>query len=188
MIGRRIKAFKYGCAMVCLPDLISQQITGYAQSIPRVYLSPTEDAPLGISSEIHVTILYGLLTSRPEEVAKVLAPLLPVSIILGRTGVFHNEEHIVLKLSVQSPDLARMHREVCRKIDHSKTHPEYKPHVTMAYLVKNDRNPYYYRTFYTDQFAGMKVDIDWILFTTESGRRYEISSSGEVSSLGSRKP
>ena len=112
----RRMAFSYGCLMVGLPQLLTEEVRGYAESIPKGYLKKTEDATRGTPNEIHITVKYGLLTESSEEVANAIAGTEPILVTMGRAGVFHNETENVLRIAVESPGLRALHNLICRNL------------------------------------------------------------------------
>ena len=52
-----------------------------------------------------------------------------------------------------------------------------------AYMKQRQDDPYYYRTFFSDQFEGLEFVADRVVYSTASGKRYSILFSGEVALL-----
>lgn len=90
----------------------------------------------GREAEFHVTIKYGLHTNSPEEVRKVVEGFSGVNMTLGETSVFEGKEHDVVKISVDSADLHRLNALIAEKLECTDTFPDYKPHITLAYVKK----------------------------------------------------
>ena len=173
-------AYSYGCIMVPVPPVLADSIRGYAETIPEALRKRTEDASNGIPDEVHITVKYGILTEDVNEVAEVVAGTNPIRIKLGRAGVFHNPTEAVIRLSVDSPELRELHNKVCHNLRHVNTYRDYHPHVTVAYMIKREDDPYYYRTFFSDDFEGLEFDVDRVIFSTSSGQKKSISFLGEV--------
>ena len=182
-MSKRVIAYSYGCLMVPVSIALASSISCYAESIPEALRVKTEDAPNGIPTEKHITVKYGILTEDVEEVASVVAGTLPIVVKLGRAGVFHNEDAAVIRLSVESPDLQRLNQKVCKRLKTVETHPGYKPHLTIAYMVQKKDDPYYYRAFFSDEFEGREFFADRVVFSAAGGDRYSILLNGEVSLL-----
>ena len=106
----------------------------------------TEDNK-GYSDNPHVTILYGF---HDEEVdhnelekdikEKITAPIINFKNI----SVFENEKFDVVKFDLKHDSLNEMN-EYFKKFPHTDTFPEYKPHVTIAY-VKSGLGKKYIKT------------------------------------------
>lgn len=176
----RRMAFSYGCVMIRLPQLLSDEIRAYAASIPQLLRKRTEDMPGGIPDEVHITVKYGILTEDAEDVANVLAGTEPIVIKLGHASVFHNEDAAVLKLGVESVGLRKLHNRICKNIAHVNTYRDFHPHVTVAYMVKKEEDPYYYRAFFDDSYAGREFEVGQALFSAASGSQSIISFDGTV--------
>jgi len=174
-------AYSYGCVMVRLPELLAEEIRSYGASIPTQYLKTgNEDAPSGLSKEIHTTVKYGLMEEDPVRVAEVIAGTEPIMVTLGRASIFHNENQAVLKLGIESPGLRALHNKLCSNLRHVNTYRDFRPHVTVAYLVKRDDDPYYYRQFFDDSFVGRQFEVRQLEFSAASGLKCQISIDGEV--------
>lgn len=106
----------------------------YQSRIPDVDLA--ED---GKETNFHVTVKYGLHTSNPEDARMVVRDWLSkrknrtVSATLIGVSCFEATEYDVLKVDVDSPDLVSLNRALS-KLPHTDTHPNYHPHVTLAYV------------------------------------------------------
>ena len=172
-------AYSYGCMMVTVPPFLANPIRDYAETIPEPLRVITEDASNGIPDETHITVKYGILNDDIGEVAEAVFGTLPIVMKLGRAGVFHNLDAAVIRLSVDSRSLQRLHNKICKKLNTINTHPGYHPHVTIAYMKQRQDDPYYYRTFFSDQFEGLEFVADRVVYSTASGKRYSILFSGE---------
>ena len=183
---RRREAYSYGCLMIRLPRPIAEKVMGFGASIPDDCLFTGDSESSGREHDIHITIKYGLKTVDPDEIEKVVEGVEPFSVELGRCGVFHNDECIVLKLAVESKGLMALNNKVCLALDHRDKHVIYRPHVTVAYLNKNHQDPYYYRQFCVDDFKGEVFGVDQLDFTTPKGNRYIIPLNGKRSKVARR--
>jgi 2'-5' RNA ligase len=158
-----------------------------ASTIPdNLLFEGNEDAPGGRATNPHITCKYGLTTFDPEDVEKVVEDVEPFVVTLGRCGIFHNEKSIVLRLAIESQGLMALNSKICRCLKNMDTFREYRPHVTIAYMVRNDKDPYYYREFYDNFLAGEKFGVEKILFTTKGGNRYVIPLNGSKGKVARR--
>lgn len=91
----------------------------------------------GRETEYHVTVRYGLHTDDAEDVRPILSGFGPVAMTFGKPTCFLGSEsgkdYDVIILPVDSPDLHRLHG-LLGPLPHTDTHPEYKPHLTIAYV------------------------------------------------------
>lgn len=124
----------------------------------------------GKEDRLHITVLYGLHTTEPDEIAELVQGFGPIKVRLGRTSLFSNEDADVVKVEVESPDLARLHT-LLTTLEHTSTHPHYRPHITLAYVIANGGSKYQG----WEQVEGQELTLDTLLFSTPSGDESEIS-------------
>jgi hypothetical protein len=98
---------------------------------------------------------------------------------LGKTTIFWVGDSVVLKISVQSSDLAALNANVRRKLECTDTYPDYKPHITIAYLKKNDKNPYWFQKYMTNDFEGIELELNELIFSMPKGPKYKITLGDE---------
>jgi 2'-5' RNA ligase len=172
-------AHSFGCLLARLQEPLASKVRALALSIPDDRIFDDEDGELGREDKPHVTVKYGLHTSDTELVASKVSGFPPFPIALGRVSVFHGDgDFVVLKVSVQSRDLKVLNRHISKTLECTDTHPEYHPHVTIAYLVKDPQNPYYYRDYYTDQFDGQVAEVDVVEWSPAEGPKQNIPLEG----------
>lgn len=94
-------------------------------------ITPEDLSEEGVEDRLHVTCLYGLHTSDPEEVQRVVEAFGPMRFRLGKTSLFQNEDTDVVKVEVHSPDLHRLH-ELLAQLEHTDTHPDYVPQILFS--------------------------------------------------------
>jgi 2'-5' RNA ligase len=123
---------EFSSTQVELPPAISSKLRQLADSIPDSELGEDgrEDAP-------HVTVKFGLHTNDIADVRRVLAGEAPITLTFGKTSLFPAKEgadYDVVKVDVDSPDLHRLNAKIAGALEHTDTHPDYKPHATIAYV------------------------------------------------------
>ena len=115
---------------------------------PEDLLRPRPD--LGIEeplqTEPHTTVLYGFdmddfnwdefheFTNNKKN--------LPYTLHVNNISCFDNPNYDVLKFDVVSPELHDLNEEVKTAFKHTSTFPNYKPHITIAYLKKGTGKKY----------------------------------------------
>lgn len=173
---------EFSSTQVNLPPEAAKAITALGARIPDADLAKDgrEDAP-------HVTVKYGLHGNEPEKVRKLLAGEPPITLSLGKTSIFPNGESNsgdVVKVDVDSPDLHRINKKIADALPHTDTHPEYKPHATIAYV-----KPGLGKKYEGDaSLEGTKFTIDRIVFSGKDGTTTEIPLGGAVSPSKSTAP
>lgn len=82
----------------------------------------------------HITVKYGIHTEDADEIAMVVKDFGPVQVTLGKTFIFPGEEHDVVNVEVKSPALVRLNKLISDSLECTDTHPEYVPHICLAYV------------------------------------------------------
>ena len=135
-------SYEFGCAMIEVPFYDWSQITGMID--PEDVYEVEGDRSYGIQDNPHVTILYGLHSSvSPEDLKEVLDRFDgDLKVRIAGIGIFENEEFDVVKLNVV-PDggLQQLH-DMVSELPNSDQYPEYKPHITIAYVKKGSGKKY----------------------------------------------
>lgn len=135
-----INVSELGCIMldVELPDLSEAIPPGWA------YRSDNPDRwwITGIQAEGHATLLYGLLPDLVDALAvdEVLEdweqPTVESSGLDVFPSPFPDEPYSCIVARVDSPELLDAHQRLSL-LPHINTHPEYKAHVTLAYVHRD---------------------------------------------------
>lgn len=126
----------YSCVMINLPEDLANQVMAWGKlQVKDEDVVVDEKGGKGRETEPHVTVLYGLLDDKPSDLLEqVFENTAPFDIKLGPCSVFRNDGHDVLKLEVISPFLHALNRNVCSVAAYENDFPDYKPHVTIAYV------------------------------------------------------
>lgn len=182
---REIEAYSYGCVMLELPKKLADKVMAISAAIPDddIY---DDGGGTGREDQPHITVKYGLHTDNPDAVRKVLSGCAPVTAELGAMSVFHNEDYVVLKMGVRSPDLVKLNRLISDELKCTDSYPVYHPHVTVAYLRHRKDDPYWYRDLYDDSLEGESFESDTLLFSTADDDDYDIKLTGNTASVVER--
>ncbi len=125
-------AHKFSSTQIALTGDAADRILDLGRQIPDADLGDD-----GRESEPHVTVRYGLHTADAGPVARVLRIAPPIRYRLGAVNVFAGAEsgkpYDVVKVDVESADLRALNSALA-VLPHTDTHPEYKPHATIAYV------------------------------------------------------
>jgi 2'-5' RNA ligase len=162
----------YSSTQVNLPIKLASKIINWGKKyIPDDDLHDYTD--MGRESNIHVTILFGLLSNESDEVRKIVQNEPPISLTFGKTSIFENPEFDVVKLNVLSNDLIKLNKKL-KQCEHHEAHPKYIPHCTIAY-VKSGKGKQYVGD---NSFAGEKVTLNEILFSNKLREKTKIQLKG----------
>ena len=116
----------YNCIMV-----------GYGpiEKIEKIQESIDENDILQLEKEPHITLLYGLYENVTwDDVKKYLSPLEEYKTMLYNISLFENDEFDVLKMDINSDKMIKTNKLLRDNLPHDDLHPEYHPHMTIAYL------------------------------------------------------
>jgi 2'-5' RNA ligase len=148
---------------------------------------PDKDlAPDGREDKPHITVKYGLHGEDPEAVRKLLAKEPPVTVKLGKTSFFPNgesENGDVVKVDVDSPELHKLNKKIANAMPHTDTHPEYKPHVTIAYVRPGLGKRYEGNA----SLEGHTMTFDRLTFSAKDGTKHEIVLGGKPKAVSQKK-
>ncbi len=135
---------KYSSTQINLPRYLVDVIQLWIDSNIRPdMLAPDEE-----NDVLHITVKYGLHTNDPETVRVIVSNFGWVIVKLGLISVFNTDSNYdVLKIDVESEPLKDLNRLISNNLEVTDTFPDYRPHVTLAYLKKG----------YADKFVGSDV-------------------------------
>lgn len=107
--------------------------------IPRwVAKNIRPDELLKLEHRPHATVYYGADKRDLPQIEKIVEDYgRPIRLMIGSFNVFEHDDKDVLYLEMIGPALKELHDKIA-ELPHSRppTHPEYKPHLTVAYLEK----------------------------------------------------
>jgi DNA repair protein RadC len=129
------------CVMVPLSD--SDELKRIQKLIPNEDIYDDDTKKFGRESWYHVTVLFGIVSNDFEAVKKLLENHKPFSVKLAnKTSVFNNDLYDVIKIDVNSEGLKRMNKKLWKEFKVKTDHPDYHPHLTIAYVKKGKGKEY----------------------------------------------
>lgn len=167
---------KFSSTQVDLPSDAAALQKKAAAEIPSKELA--ED---GRESDAHITVKYGLHTENAADVQALLANEPPIRATIGKVSIFPAKEgadYDVVKMDVDSPDLHRLNAKIAAGTKVTDTHPEYKPHVTLAYVKPGEGAKYVGKA---TALTGKEVTLDKITFSGRGGQEVKIPLVGKPS-------
>ncbi len=131
----------------------------------------------GRETEPHVTALYGLHENDPDAVRSIIEDHSPFEISLGSTSYFPSSgDGDVIKVDIVGRGLHELHKKL-QRLPHTDTHPDYHPHVTLAY-VKSGLG---HTLSGDDSLKGKTATVDHIVFSDKIGKKTKIRMLGDSS-------
>jgi 2'-5' RNA ligase len=161
------KAAKYSFSSVQVPVAgeLAKKVFNLANEIPDIDL-----ADKGRADHPHVTALYGLHTNNVLPVHLAMRKHGASSMKFGKTSLFTGSpDYDVLKVDVDSPELHQINASL-RQLPHTNKFPEFKPHMTVAYVKKGAGNKYVGR----EDLSGSDAPLNSVEFSPASGKPQQI--------------
>lgn len=159
------KSYKYGCALALIPEPYASQIQGWARDV----IWDSHLGPGGREDETHVTVKYGFTDDDEATYLAVRALLVrhgPILVRFASVSVFPDSgDGVVLKIDIESPELHELHEELS-SLPNADKWPEYRPHVTVAYLDPVFAQGY---ALYAPPFLGDEIYLDTVKWSPAGG-------------------
>ena len=130
----------YSWAYVNLTSDIQKMMLDFGDQIPEEDRY-TEEADEGLEKDIHVTVKYGLLTNDVNDIKGRMKNERGGEMYLGESSIFECDDYDVVKITVESDDLKRLHARL-NELKHEDNFPDYKAHATIAYVKKGEGKKY----------------------------------------------
>jgi len=137
LLKEQAEEFKkeYGCLML---DFQIKNWKGITDIIKKEDIYDVSG--YGIEDKPHTTVLFGFMYEKtnPKEVEKATKEILngkkKIKAKLNELSLFKNKDFDVLKFDVESDDLHDLNKALRKKFEYKNDHPDYHPHMTIAYL------------------------------------------------------
>jgi hypothetical protein len=162
------KGYDYSSVLYLLPDKVGKKI--YDWGVENVddddIWHKPDDPSFGREDEMHCTVIYGIHDKRSAKTRELLEGVEPFEIKLGKVTAFTvAPDFDVLKVDVTGAALHTLHHLIRDNLECTINHPEYKPHVTIAYMKKGKANKH----VGVDKFQGMSMLVNRLVFSSSLG-------------------
>lgn len=128
-----------------------------------LYKDESEPDKYGREDHPHITVFYGIHTENADVIKALVGNYGEVSAWAENVSVFNCDKYDVVKIDVDSLNLQDLHKLVGDTLKTTETHPEYKPHITLAYVKKGKG----------DKYTDLKPELDKLVF-----KELEFSDTG----------
>lgn len=185
-VEKRQGPHTFACAMLDLRQGVPAD--GAANPLPHLeqlaaQITDEDLAADGREADPHVTVKYGLHTPDPGAVRRVVQGFGPVTVTLGKTAYFAADDasiqrggdaYDVVYVEVLGDDVRFLNKLVSDLLPHTDTHPEYVPHVTLAYVRPGLGEKYAGR----DAVEGMALTFTELDFADQEGAHTAVPLEG----------
>lgn len=161
--------YEYGCLLLNLDIPFWEKLLS---KIDPSDLYQPQSERYGLEYEPHCTILYGIHSDvSDEDVVEKFRKLKKQDFDLVIKGIdcFYNKDYDVLKLNVESMKLRELN-EIAKSLPHTSNFSEYKPHITLGYLLKG-RGVSYINTNVTVPIVD---SLEKIVYSKPDGNKIDI--------------
>lgn len=101
-----------------------------------------------LETEQHTSILYGLRDDVSiDDIKKLVLPLENYETICYKLSLFENEKFDVLKMTAHNDSLFKTNEKIRDNCEYKNDYPDYKPHITIAYLKPGAGKKYLEKKF-----------------------------------------
>ncbi len=156
--------YNFSSVQIDLPQEIAQKVILWGDK----NIDDEDLYEFGRELDPHITVFYGLHNAKSNIVTKVLRGFEHFYVTLGEVSTFTtNDNFDVVKVEVYSKELHRMHT-MLKRLPHTQKYPDYKPHVTIAYVRKN------YCRCITGSFTDVNFKVENVFFSSTTGKKTKI--------------
>lgn len=167
---------EFSCVLLQLPGDLSFDIRQLGDRIAQDDLAGD-----GREENPHITVKFGLHADDATELSRLVADAEPIAIQLGPCGVFTGPEHDVVRIDVIGEGIKELNAMIARSMQHTDTHPEFIPHITIAY-VKPGLGQRYASDL--NDLEGRVAVFDKVIFSNKRREHSPIELGGTVTRFG----
>ena len=174
-ITEKINGYDYGCVMVDVPVGNWNEITSW---IDKEDLYEVEGENFGIQKRPHLTILYGLHDDVTPDMVKSVFDQFDgdINIEVNGVDIFENEKFDVVKFNVKPDGALQELNNKLSEFPNSNEYPDYKPHITIAYVKKGLGKKY----IKPDYHYTVK-NVDEITYSMPNGEEFKFNLNDNLS-------
>ena len=145
--------YSYSCLMAVVPEIIGHRVLSWA----RENIAKEDLHDNGFEDEPHVTILYGLHTADADRIFGRVGDRKPLQAKMKGLSLFSNDKYDVLKIGIESSDLAEINKMLRSKESYTNAYDDYQPHCTVCYLKKGRGKKYLEKDVFKNETFWMQM-------------------------------
>jgi 2'-5' RNA ligase len=174
--------YEYDCLMLNIPENIAARVRSFAEDIPDDILyvgEGTEEdaAKFGREMQTHLTILYGLENTNVDELSSIVDKYNDISGTLGEVSVFEGDDYDVIYIPVVSDAVNALNKELVDGVGApGNDHPDYIPHITVAYVKPGEGANY----IGDDRFADEQFESRDFVFSPAEGEDFKLNGQSSM--------
>lgn len=164
------------CVMAMLGNRDAKSFLAFGSQLPVESLYTGESGAdsygpdYGVEREPHLTILYGLQTTDPQQVKNLTDKFEPFTAVCGRVACFpaaeRDKPYDVLYVPVYSGSARKMNRRL-KSLPYQNDYDGWTGHITIAYVKPGEAARY----LGDDRFAGKQLRIDTLCLSCPDGSK-----------------
>lgn len=159
------KVYDFSSSQIDCPMDLSQRIYDWGlQNISDDKLGEDGRQELGTQ---HITTLYGLHTAYSDDILPLVQCFNPFIVRLGKISLFNLPEQDVVKVEILADQLYIINKFFKNSLNHTETHPNYQPHLTLAYVKKGTCD----HLVGNSDLEGLEFMVEGISFSSKLGEK-----------------
>lgn len=170
--------YQYSSTQLDLSPEDAAPILEYGKMVDDADLYPSQEGvdsygpDYGRETQSHITALYGIKDSNVQPIMDACSQFAPIEVTLGKVSAFKHADkgYDVLKVDVDSPHVHALNAALKSVTDHDDKWPEFRPHLTVAYVNKGASDKYVGDT----RFEGKKLTFASLTYSPAQGDKVTI--------------
>lgn len=168
-ILEKINGYDYGCVMIDVPVSNWNEIIS---SIDKEDLYEVPGENYGLQERPHLTLLYGLHEEvTPDQVKSIFDNFKgDIEIEIDGIDIFENKDFDVVKFNIKSTKSLKELNSKLSQLPNSNEYPDYKPHITIAYVKKGMGKKYI-----NPDYNYKVKNVDEVIYSMPNGEEFKFS-------------